>query len=251
MSHGPGGAPVLCLHGFTSTPLSVRYLALYLKRNGWQAHSPLLSGHGGTPGDLARSRWRDWYATADAELTKMVDAADRPVAVVGSSMGGLLALELALARPRDVSAIVLMATPIRLPRWQERGLRLCRKLLPEFVLRSPLVSWPSGRDELSGTGPRSMEVSAPNSPIGAAASMLELAESLRPRLGEVHLPTLLVHSTKDPSVPFAASQELESKLGSEALKTLWLYKSGHLVCLDADRQTVFETVAGFLASHHT
>ena len=110
------GPSVLCLHGFSGTPFGVRYLAMHLGRSGRNTHAPLIAGHGRRLRDLARSRWPDWYATADTALTDLVAARGEPAAIVGYSMGGLLALELARARPNVVSALVLMAPPLRLPR---------------------------------------------------------------------------------------------------------------------------------------
>ena len=68
----------------------------------------MLSGHGRNVAALAKTGRADWLASADAALTDMVNATGKPVAIVGSSAGGLLALHLAVTRPRDVRALVLL-----------------------------------------------------------------------------------------------------------------------------------------------
>ncbi len=45
---------VLCLHGFGGTPEFLRYTAKALSKAGFAVSSPLLPGHGTTPGDLER-----------------------------------------------------------------------------------------------------------------------------------------------------------------------------------------------------
>ena len=46
---------VLCLHGITGTPFEVRPLAEAFGRLGCSVEAPLLAGHGGTLGELARA----------------------------------------------------------------------------------------------------------------------------------------------------------------------------------------------------
>lgn len=67
----------------------------------------------GEPGDAERTfSLSDYVAGPLAEATAAAAAlAGGPVAVAGYCMGGLLALALALHRPRDVAALALLATP--------------------------------------------------------------------------------------------------------------------------------------------
>jgi carboxylesterase len=62
----------------------------------------------------ATAAWTDWVAGANDALTYLRDRTSLPVALVGASMGGLLAIRLACMRPADVAAIVLLAPPLRL-----------------------------------------------------------------------------------------------------------------------------------------
>src|SRR5262252_485179 len=107
---------VLLLHGFTGTPFEQRTLGERLHRDrGVTVCGPLLAGHGSSPRELALTRWQDWEASALAALDQLAQRCDR-VAVGGLSMGGLLAVRMALLRPRLVRALVLMSVPLWLPR---------------------------------------------------------------------------------------------------------------------------------------
>jgi pimeloyl-ACP methyl ester carboxylesterase len=102
---------------------------------------------------------------------------DGPVAIVGSSLGGRVALELALARPELVERLVLIAPG--LPGWEwaeERG------AVREMVIRSYALQ----RD---GWGEGARE-----------DGVLEVAG----RLGEIRCPTLVIAGARLVTVPGAA-----------------------------------------------
>jgi 2-succinyl-5-enolpyruvyl-6-hydroxy-3-cyclohexene-1-carboxylate synthase len=109
-SRGPrAGIPVVFLHGFTGTGEFWFPVANALPR--WRCILPDLPGHGGTGAPVPPETWRlDRAADALAELLAGIGA-DR-FALVGYSMGGRLALSLALGHPSRVAALALVgATP--------------------------------------------------------------------------------------------------------------------------------------------
>ena len=91
---------MLCLHGITGTPYEVRPIAEALARAGCSVESPMLAGHGHTLRELAVTQWPDWLASAEAAMDALaVRTGERRLAIVGFSMGGLLALRLARLYP--------------------------------------------------------------------------------------------------------------------------------------------------------
>src|SRR5215211_3145667 len=99
---------VLVLHGLTSGLGSVQPVADRLEARGLPCAVPWLRGHGTHHDDLRRVTWRDWYADARAALDLLL-ARCRTAAVVGLSMGGLVALHLALRRPEHLRAVIAVA----------------------------------------------------------------------------------------------------------------------------------------------
>src|SRR5436309_15413770 len=89
---------VLVLHGLTSSLASVTPVADRLARHGIPTVVPWLRGHGTRPEDLVGVTWREWYADAAAALDGLLGQCAE-AAVVGLSMGALVALHLALERP--------------------------------------------------------------------------------------------------------------------------------------------------------
>jgi carboxylesterase len=101
---------VVCIHGFTGSPYEMRYLGGALARAGITARGLVLPGHGTSVDDLERTRWEDWAAAVEREIDAMFRRHGR-VAVVGQSLGGLLALHVAAHRP-ELTAVGSLAAPL-------------------------------------------------------------------------------------------------------------------------------------------
>ena len=120
-----GETGVLLLHGLTGSPAEMRLLGESLAEAGFTVLAVRLPGHGTIPEDLERMTAGDWLSAAmDGYAVLASDARVRRIAVVGHSMGALLALM--LASLRDVSKVVSVAAPIVIRK--ERGLSLLPNL---------------------------------------------------------------------------------------------------------------------------
>lgn len=98
------GGPVLLVPGFGATDHSLALLGRFLRSRGHRVHSAGL----GRVGD-------DVPALADrlADRTAVIAlAAGRPVALVGWSIGGVLAREVARDRPDLVSRVITFGSPV-------------------------------------------------------------------------------------------------------------------------------------------
>jgi carboxylesterase len=80
-------------------------------------------------------------------------------------------------------------------------------------------------------------------PVRALQSLVDLGVYLRDKLGDVHTPTLLVHSEQDHTVPFACMDAIAHRLGTRDYAKLALHDSFHVVTLDVERERVFAAVA--------
>jgi carboxylesterase len=173
-----------------------------------------------TTAALRATGWRDWLASAEQAFDRL--AAEQPrIAVCGLSMGGLLTLELARRRAAQVAAIALFAAPLELMAGAERLCKLA-KHLP--LLRHWAVPAWAGAD-LRDKSMR-LRYTAARGPIGmpitCVLSLSELMSHLRPRLGEVTAPALLVHSRGDHTVPFRCMEQIGGRLGSPSIRRLAL-----------------------------
>jgi carboxylesterase len=243
----PGSGPaVLCLHGFSGTPYETAPLAHFLAAAGFFVSSPLLAGHGETAVVLGKTRWQDWFDSALAAFDRLRAESRQPgVAIAGFSMGGLLALRLARRHPHAVSALALMAAPVRYPRRQEAFMRVWRHL-PSFIRRSRFaVVKKRGGSDVSASAIRAENPALAEMPFAGVAELMELVRVVRDDLGAIFTPTLLVHGERDRTVPIESSFELAGRLASSVVERLQLPRSGHLVGVDIERATLCAKVKDF------
>jgi carboxylesterase len=238
------------LHGFTGTPYEVAPLARGLASAGFSVSAPLLSGHGESAHALAATRWQDWLASAEAAFDRLRAASGNgSVALVGFSMGGLLALRLARLRPHSVSALVVMSAPLRL-RDSQIALARAWTHLPAILRRGPLATIRKrGGSDVTDDNVRAENPALTQMPLAGIVELIELAEVVRRDLTFIHLPTLVVHGERDRTVPQQSSFELAGSIASDVVERLWLPRSGHLVAVDVDRAQLCQAVGRFLTLH--
>jgi pimeloyl-ACP methyl ester carboxylesterase len=105
------GPPLLLLHGLFGAGSNWGQVARHLAAR-WCVGSVDLRNHGTSPHADAMS-----YPTMAADVERLLDRADLPTAVVvGHSMGGKVAMELALTRPQRVAHLVIIdVAPVQYP----------------------------------------------------------------------------------------------------------------------------------------
>lgn len=108
--NGAGGTPVTFLHGAGMDHTVWRFQTRWLAHRGWRVLAPDLPGHGHSPGEPSGSveEWAEWLA----QFLRGHDAAG---AVVGHSLGGLIAIEAAARHPELIESLVLVGAGVRMP----------------------------------------------------------------------------------------------------------------------------------------
>ncbi len=101
----PDAPPVVLVHGLTEAGTTWPDLTRHWG-DAWDVHAPDLRGHGGSP-RFTEDELADTSGAMLRDLLALLDEVGRPVALVGHSLGGLLSLRAALARPTGVRALVL------------------------------------------------------------------------------------------------------------------------------------------------
>ena len=105
---GPeNGPPVLVLPGFLATDRTTMELRRALARTGWRAHPWMLGMNGGAKANTLDLLGQRLDALADASQ----GTSGRKVLLVGWSLGGIFARQLAHRRPDQVRAVVTLGTP--------------------------------------------------------------------------------------------------------------------------------------------
>lgn len=225
--HDGGKIGVLLCHGFTGTPQSMRPWGEYLAARGLTVSVPLLPGHGTRWQDMQVTGWQDWYAEVDRELRALSERCSQ-VFVCGLSMGGTLALRLAIRHGAKVSGIVLVNPSVKAD-----GVQI--KAVP--VLRHVVPSVPGIASDIALEG--STEIGYGRTPLHAVHSLGKFWQIVRAGLPQVTQPLLLLHSRVDHVVHPSNSAVLLSKVSSTDVTERVLERSYHVATLDHDAEQIF------------
>ncbi len=242
-----GPPACLLLHGFQASPQVFRELGRRLAEAGISSRAPLLPGHGTTVADFARSRAADWAAAGERTYDEMCARYGRDqVFVVGFSMGGTVALDLAERRP--VRGLVLMAPFLRVTRKWYYPMR------PETVTRAACaLGWPRVVKNLpvdiADVSLRPKLVYVGFTPLPTARSLFDYAGRVRADLPRVSCPVLVFHSPQDRVADFRESQRLLRVIASRDKRLVVLRRSKHLIPMDFDKEQVFAETLAFVRAH--
>jgi len=244
------GPDVVLLHGWA---LHGGMWGPWIEQLGRRArlHFIDLPGHG-------RSPWPEGAATLRDLARAVSPHVPSGAAVLGWSLGGMVALELARARPADLAALVLIATtPCFLARedWPA-GMNPAvldgfaaglagdyRRTISNFLA---LQTW---GDEHATQALRSLRANlgahGEPDPYALAAGLGILREAdLRADLATIAIPTLVIAGEHDRITPVAAGRELASRLSSA--RFIEIAKAGHAPFL-SHADAVLGQVEGFLS----
>lgn len=242
--HDGDARGVVVVHGFTSSPQSIRPLAEALAQRGFTVRTPLLPGHATSVDDLDATPRGAWQAEVEACATALA-ARCRKVAVVGQSLGGLLAMELAARRPDLVAAVASLAAPL----WLD-GLagKAARWTAPGGALGGRLHRLPKlgGADVLDADA-KQADASYQWIPTRALAELTAFMPEVEAALPRLRAPLLVLHGVHDHTAPVGSAARIQAAVPHAELRLL--ERSYHLLAVDVERAQVAAAVGDFLARH--
>lgn len=249
-----GRVGFLLFHGLAGTPVELRFVARSLAASGYTVHCPQIVGHCGTSEDLKATRWTDWLAGAEASLVELRKECDT-VIVGGTSMGAVLALELAARRPDSVHALSLFAPTLWLNGWAMPWHTRLFKLVTQdwcadlfnFERRKPFgIKDERVRAFLVGAmqSGASADAGLFAAPGRSVLELRRLVRDVKPRLASISQPALIIHPREDDLSSLANAQFLQRSLGG-VVQTCVLDDCYHMVALDRQRDLLVERTKAF------
>jgi len=140
--------------------------------------------------------------------------------LLGISMGGRIALALALQRPESVKKLVLVSTSARsIKNWRRYFFGLLTNM-PIFRSKYPQPHYAFTRQRQAS-----------------------FVYNCTGKLPELHIPTVILHGKKDKTVPYQLAEEMHTGIQGSKMLT---FAGGHIFFFMKERQQFLDAIAEFV-----
>lgn len=234
---GPSGAPVLVLSNSLGTTLAMWDGVAKRLRGRYRILRYDTRGHGGSATRDAETRIDDLAA----DLLGLLDALGIARAhLAGLSLGGMTVQAAAAAAPERVLSLTLMATSAHLPSpesWGERAATV-RAQGTAAIVEATLGRWftPAFSAQAPAAVAAIREAFVACDPVGYAVCCGAIGRmDLRPVLGRIGAPTLVIAGRDDPATPPAMAEAICA--GIPQAELVLLPRAAHLLAVEHPEAT--------------
>jgi carboxylesterase len=234
---GSSDRAVLLVHGGGDTPQTLCYLADVLRARGYAVRAPLLPGHGRTIrhfADVTADAWLD----AVRDEYRALRARYPWVGVIGVSMGGALAVQLAAEVGGELPVLGLVAPYLSVPARVRRAARLA----PIWRMMTPYVRSTFGRS-IHDPAEEAKNLAYGIFTPAALCALITTADRAFAVLSRVTAPTLVVQSREDNRITTEACEQSFRALGAREKRLVWVEGAGHIITVDRGRERVLAELA--------
>jgi carboxylesterase len=229
----------LLIHSFAATPDEMRDLATRIYEDfGDTVVAPRLAGHATLPSDLQTRTMNDWYAQVEAEYRRLSTTCNH-VSVVGSSIGGALALR--LAEDHELAAVYAINPYLYHTPQHWYYLAPVEWYMEQF---EPVLHYLRRRKVAQIADPAGLaaHVAYYHLPVRPMTNSREFFATTEARLSAIAEPLLVLHSIHDPVSDYQTATTIYEQARSTE-KTLHAFdQSGHILLRDYDQTTVIATI---------
>lgn len=235
----------LLIHSYAASPGEMRGLAdAIYTRFGDTVVGIRLDGHGELPSKLENKNLTHWYSQVNVQVEEGMQYCKK-LNVVGSSLGGVLALR--VAQEHDINNLyVLNPFLTKTHVWY--------KILP-FELRLRLLSELFRYDKktkianINDIEGMNKHIAYWNMPYAPLRTSLPFIKETRKQIPKITEPIFIAHSKYDRVAAFSGAREIHAQTSSASKEIFIVNKSNHVLLLDYDREEVINKVLAFEDLH--
>lgn len=246
--HASGTPALLLIHGFADGPSVFAQIAPPLADSGFAVRALHLPGSGVPPAKMAGTTFQDWRAEIDREIAALRAAdPDRPVWLVGHSLGGTLAFDAALRPENRIAGLVLLAPLIDVSRARSPGLspRNWFRVLDRLLVFSDTVESRLPAD-LHDPEARAAYQTDKYIHRDIYRALFDAIDQVGPRAAEWRGPLLTIVSPSDQIVDSAVTTFFFAATNAAPAKLAEQYSSGHVLPLDQGHDKVAAKIVRFI-----
>lgn len=213
---------VLIVHGFMSSPASLRAYGEKLHKKGYSVMGVRLAGHGTSPHDANERSSEDWMKTIRRGY-KILAAFVDEVVVIGFSTGGALSLVFSKENPPKLAGMVSVAAPIKV---RDRKI----SLVPLIHSLNKVADWipgVGGVHQFTANNTTSPDINYQSTPIRSLYELRQTMANLRRNLQNITVPALILQGTEDEVVRSSSATTIFKLLGSKDKRLEWVKTKEH------------------------
>ena len=232
---------MILIHGFTGNPYNFYFMKKFFEEESYDVWSPLLLGHDSEE-MFNKYLAIEWYEDIKKRINKKLDKSKYDkVVLVGLSMGGAFSIRLSTEIDR-FDALVLLAAP--------KSLKFKNQLLLTVfgynLLNRFTPNLKKGESDISKNLQREINRNFSYISIRSVFGLSYFLKENKCFIKKVKIPTFVVHSKKDHTIPLAHGKYIFKKISSEVKEWLLLRKSYHILPLDVEKDYLFVMMNDFL-----
>lgn len=213
---------IVVVHGFTSSPSYMRYIAKDLNNLGYSVFVPLLAGHGTTEENLRYGNSKTWYDSVASAIEKIRSTGVHKVYLVGHSLGGLISL--LMAENQNADGVVTVAAPIKLFNYYRIKLFSLLSKNSFYTMNKP-----DGKEDMF----RYYRADG-----ASICNLLAMIKTVKKGLSKVTVPTMVVFSKDDLTVMPESADIIYNGINSSSRMMVEITGNHHECIVDSRGQYI-------------